>query len=217
MRQVAQALPPGYDVERHFGPRYGPWDQRLCLVPDGDLFDAIGAGRASVATGTIAAFTPEGLRLDSGEEVAADLVVTATGLELEMLGGVALSVDGREVQASHALLYKSLMLADVPNLVVTFGYTNASWTLKADLTARWMCRLVQALDRRGARFAVARRDPAVREQPFLDFSSGYVTRAADRLPKQGDRDPWRARQSYWRDLFALRFGRLEDGTLRFER
>mgnify|MGYP003575189673 CR=1 FL=1 len=217
IRQVAQALPPGYDVGRHFTPRYAPWDQRLCLVPDGDLFAAIRSGRASVATGQVVAFTPQGLRLDTGEEVAADVVVTATGLELQLLGGVALTVDGRAVDPSRALLYKSLMVADVPNLVLTFGYTNASWTLKADLTARWLCRLVDALDRRGARVAVAPRDPAVGERPFLDFSSGYVTRAADRLPKQGDRGPWRAHQNYLRDLWVLRFGRLDDGTLRFER
>lgn len=217
MGQVADALPPGYDVERHFGPRYGPWDQRLCLVPDGDLFEAIASGRASVATGAIATFTEWGLRLDNGQEVEADLVVTATGLELEMLGGVEIVVDGRRVETSQALLYKSLMVADVPNLVLTFGYTNASWTLKADLTSVWLCRLVRELDRRGARAAVARRDPAVRETPFLDFSSGYITRAADRLPKQGDRDPWRSHQNYLRDLFALRWKSLDDGTLRFER
>jgi cation diffusion facilitator CzcD-associated flavoprotein CzcO/acetyl esterase/lipase len=210
-------LPTGFDVARHFTPRYNPWDQRVCLVPDGDLFRAIRQGQASVVTGEIETFTEQGIRLASGEELAADIVVTATGLKLNLLGDVALSMDGRAVDLSRTMVYRGMMYGGVPNLVSTFGYTNASWTLKADLTARYACRLMAHMDRHGCTVAVPRPDPAMAERPFLDFNSGYVLRFIDRLPKQGERRPWRLYQNYLLDLVTLRWQRLEDGTLQLLR
>jgi len=213
---VAQ-LPPDYDVATHFTPPYDPWDQRFCLVPDGDLFRSIRSGRADVVTGTIETFTPTGVRLTSGEELEADVVVTATGLQLQALGGVRLTVDGREVDLPSTVAYKGAMFSGVPNLAAVFGYTNASWTLKADLTCEYVCRLLNRMRRRGYTAATPRRDPAVGEEPLLDFSSGYVRRALHMLPKQGAKRPWKLRQNYALDLLALRFGAIEDGVLEFTR
>ncbi len=211
---VKDALGRDYDVETHFSPRYKPWDQRVCLVPDGDLFEAIRAGRASVVTDKIDTFTERGIRLASGEELEADLVVTATGLELLFLGGMELVVDGAPIEPSKTLSYKGMMLSGVPNLACAFGYTNASWTLKADLTADYVCRLLRHMDEVGARQCTPRRtDPSVQEEPFLDFSSGYVQRALSRFPKQGSKRPWKLYQNYALDILALRFGAIEDGTL----
>ncbi|MBE7942467.1 MULTISPECIES: alpha/beta hydrolase fold domain-containing protein [Ramlibacter] len=207
-------LPPEFDP-RHFTPRYKPWDQRICLVPDGDLFRAIRSGSAEVVTDEIDTFTPQGIRLKSGRELAADIVVSATGLQLNVLGDLQISVDGAPVDLSQCLVYKGMMYSGVPNLVSTFGYTNASWTLKADLTANYACRLLRHLDRQGQAYAVPRAAPGVAQQPFLDFSSGYVVRALDRLPKQGDRKPWRLYQNYLLDLLTLRYSRLDDGVLQF--
>jgi cyclohexanone monooxygenase len=201
----------------HFTPRYQPWDQRICVVPDGDLFKAIRKGRASVVTDHIARFTKTGIQLESGRELAADLVVMATGLTLKLFGGATLVVDGRVVDPSRAMSYKGMMLSGVPNCALAFGYTNASWTLKADLTAAWVCRLLRHMDARGQAIAVAQRDPAVEEAPFLDFNSGYVERARHLLPKQGTRKPWQVYQNYLRDLLTIRFGRIDDGELRFGR
>jgi monooxygenase len=208
-------LGPDCDADTHFSPRYAPWDQRLCIAPDGDLFRAIRAGRAEVVTDTIERFTAEGLRLAGGRTLPADLVVLATGLELNVLGDMEVRVDGRRIDPAQALSYKGMMLSDVPNLVATFGYTNASWTLKADLTARWACRLLRYLDRHGLAAAVAPSDPRVATRPFLGLSSGYVQRASARLPKQGVRAPWQVHQNYLRDLLLLRYGRIADGVLRF--
>lgn len=213
--RVAEALAPGYDVARHFTPHYAPWDQRVCAVPDGDLFEAIRAGRASVVTDTIARFTADGILLASGAHLPADIVVMATGLQLQMMGGVALSVDGQPCAPQTAMMYKGMMLSDVPNCVTTFGYTNASWTLKADLTAGYVCRLLRHMEQRGLAIAVAPRAPDVAPAPYLNFTSGYVTRARHLLPQQGTRGPWRVHQNYLRDLMALRFGRIDDGVLRF--
>lgn len=199
----------------HFTPGYNPWDQRVCVVPDGDLFAAIRAGRASVVTDHIARFTPDGIQLQSGRELAADLVVMATGLTLQLFGGATLVVDGKVIDPSRAMSYKGMMLSGMPNCALAFGYTNASWTLKADLTAAWVCRLLRHMDARGQAIAVARRDPEVAEAPFLDFSSGYVERARHILPKQGARKPWRVYQNYLRDLLTIRYGRVDDGVLRF--
>jgi cation diffusion facilitator CzcD-associated flavoprotein CzcO len=210
---VRRQLPAGFDVERHFTPHYNPWDQRVCLVPDGDLFQALRDGRASVVTDTIERFTEGGVRLHSGQELPADLVVTATGLELNLLGEVKLSLDGRPVEMAQAIVYKGMMYSGVPNLANTFGYTNASWTLKADLTARYVCRLLNHMDRHRRSVCVPTRDPAVQPAPFLDFTSGYVQRALAMLPKQGDRKPWRLDQNYLRDWVALRWGRVDDGVM----
>ncbi|MFC0252136.1 flavin-containing monooxygenase [Massilia consociata] len=198
----------------HFTPGYKPWDQRVCVVPDGDLFKALRAGKASVVTDHIARFTRHGILLRSGRELEADVVVMATGLTLQLFGGASLVVDGRSVDPSRAMSYKGMMLSDVPHCALAFGYTNASWTLKADLTAEWVCRLLRHMDAHGQRLAVAPRDPAVPEAPFLDFNSGYVERARHLLPKQGARKPWHVYQNYLRDLLTIRFGRIDDGVLR---
>jgi cation diffusion facilitator CzcD-associated flavoprotein CzcO len=210
-------LGPGYDVETHFTPTYKPWDQRVCVVPDGDLFRAIRTGRASVATDRIARFLPEGLLLESGRVLAADIVVLATGLKIKLLGGAAITVDGRPFHAHDAMAYKGMMLSGLPNCVMTFGYTNASWTLKADLTAAWVVRLLRHMERKGIDIAVAQREPDVAPAPFLAFTSGYVQRARDDLPLQGVRQPWQVYQNYLRDMLTIRFGRIADGILRFGR
>ena len=183
------ALGPDYDVATHFSPSYKPWDQRMCLVPDADLFQAIRGGQASVETGHIETFTEGGIRLRSGAELAADVVVTATGLKLNLLGDVAVSVDGARVDLAKTLAYKGMMFSGVPNLASVLGYTNASWTLKADLTCEYVCRLLNHMRRRGYAAATPRRDPSVQEEPFLALASGYIQRAADILPKQGSKRP----------------------------
>jgi monooxygenase len=214
---IAQ-LPPGYDVDTHFRPRYQPWDQRLCLAPDGDLFRAIRQGQASVVTDKIASFTPDGLRLESGAALAADIIVTATGLRLLALGGITLWVDGREVKLPETLAYKGAMLSGVPNCAFTFGYTNASWTLKADLVAEYVVRLLRYMAARGYDSCVpVNADPRVTERPLLDFTSGYVQRSLHEFPKSGSRAPWQVVMSYPRDLLTLRYGRIGDGALRFAR
>jgi monooxygenase len=213
---VRKELPSEHDVQAHFTPRYDPWDQRLCLVPDGDLFAAIRSGRASVVTDHIESFTNTGIRLRSGAELPADLVVTATGLQLLVLGRVELTVDGERVEPAKAMSYKAMMLSDVPNLALSFGYTNASWTLKSDLTCEYVCRLLEHMQRHGYRRCVPRRtDPSVRERPFLDFTSGYVQRGLARLPKQGSKAPWKLRQNYLLDLLSLRYGKVDDGVMEF--
>ena len=217
IEMVRNELGQDYDVGTHFTPRYNPWDQRVCLVPDGDLFEAIRAGRASVATGTLESFTEGGIRLASGAEIPADIVVTATGLKLNLMGGAAVEVDGVRQDLSKALSYKAIMFSGVPNLAYIFGYTNASWTLKADLAADYVCRLINHMDAKGYASAVPIPGEDVKPEPFLDFTSGYVQRALATLPKQGDRAPWRLRQNYAFDLVTLRRGKIEDGTLRFER
>jgi monooxygenase len=216
VQMAAAELPPGYDTA-HFTPRYNPWDQRVCLVPDADLFRAISAGSASVVTDTIASFTPHGIRLASGAELEADIVVAATGLQLNVLGDVQLAVDGVRCELSKALVYKGMMFSAVPNLASTFGYTNASWTLKADLTAAYVCRLLRYMDRHRVAIAVARREPGVEPEPFLNFTSGYVQRAKGELPQQGARRPWQVYQNYFQDMFTIRYGRIADGVMHFGR
>ncbi|MRG93720.1 flavin-containing monooxygenase [Polyangium spumosum] len=213
---VREHLGPGYDVDAHFKPRYNPWDQRVCVVPDGDLFEAVKSGKASVVTDHIETFIETGLRLASGEELEADLVVMATGLRLLFLGGVELEVDGRRVEPTKLLSYKGVMFSDVPNLACAFGYTNASWTLKADLVSEYVCRLLNHMDAIGARRCMPRRDAAeVEELPLINFSSGYVQRAIGAFPKQGSKKPWKVNQNYLADIAALRFGEVDDGTMEF--
>jgi monooxygenase len=212
---LERRLPPDYDIDTHFNPRYNPWQQRLCLVPDGDLFEAINGGRASVVTDQIERFTESGISLRSGAQLEADVIVTATGLNLVPLGGLQVVVDGEEVSLGQTMSYRGMMLSDVPNLAVVFGYTNASWTLKADLTCEYVCRLLNHMSARGQSSVVAKRDPSMREQPFIDFSSGYVVRAIDHFPSQGERAPWRLYQNYPLDIISLRYSAIEDGTLRF--
>jgi len=213
---LERQLPPGYDIDTHFKPRYNPWDQRLCLVPDGDLFEALCDGRASIVTDQIETFTETGLTLASGAELEADLIVTATGLNLIPMGGMQLAVDGREVEVPKTMGYKGMMLSGVPNLAVALGYTNASWTLKCDLTCEYVCRLLNHMDERGYRQCTPEnRDPSVIAEPFIDFNSGYVLRAIDQFPKQGSKPPWRLYQNYARDILTLKFGALDDGAMVF--
>ncbi len=214
VRQMKKSIGGAVDARAHFTPSYNPWDQRLCLVPDGDLFAALKKGNASVVTDHIETFTENGIRLRSGDELEADLVVTATGLELKFLGGMRVEVDGKTVEPSECMVYKGLMLSDVPNLAFAIGYTNASWTLKCDLTSQYVCRLLAHMDAQGYEIAAPRRnDPSLEEEPIIDFSSGYVRRALDRIPKQGSRAPWKLHQNYALDLALLRRGRLADGVL----
>ena len=214
---VRRALGPDYDVETHFTPRYNPWDQRLCLVPDGDMFTALRQGMASIETGEIERFTPDGILLKSGKVLDADLVVTATGLVLQTLGGMSVAVDGVTVDPSKTLNYKGMMYSDVPNLASAFGYTNASWTLKCDLTCEYVCRLLNYMDAKGWTQCTPRRDPTVAEEPLFTFTSGYIQRAASQFPKQGSRAPWRLHQNYARDMLMLRFGKIADATMMFSR
>lgn len=213
---VRHALGPDYDVATHFTPRYNPWDQRLCLVPNGDLFESLRSGKSSVVTDQIETFTRQGIKLKSGDVVDADVVVTATGLDLQVLGGLAFKVDGTSVDLSKTMNYKGLMSSGVPNLAAAFGYTNASWTLKCDLTCEYVCRLLNYMKANGyAQVTPRRNDPTVTEMPWVDFSSGYIQRAVDKFPKQGSRRPWRLYQNYALDLMTLRFGSLQDDALEF--
>jgi cation diffusion facilitator CzcD-associated flavoprotein CzcO len=216
--RVREALGPDFDVDTHFTPRYNPWDQRLCLVPDDDLFDSLRSGRASVVTGNIDTFTEKGIRLQDGREIEADIVVTATGLVLELLGGMKVRVDGRDVEFAKTFSYKGMMYSDVPNMASSFGYTNASWTLKCDLTCEYVCRLLNHMVKGGYAQATPRiTDPAMESVPWLDFTSGYVTRSMDKFPRQGTKAPWRLYQNYARDLALIRFGGLDDGVLELKR
>jgi cation diffusion facilitator CzcD-associated flavoprotein CzcO len=213
---IKDRLPEGYDVKRHFTPRYNPWGQRLCVVPDDDLFDAIGNGTASVVTDTIKEFTNDGILLNSGETINADVIVTATGLTLQAFGGADLFVDDQKIEPGEILTYKGAMFEGVPNFMAVFGYTNASWTLRADLVNAYACRLITYLNENEyASVTPENADPLMGREAFLDFSSGYVTRAAARLPKQGDHAPWRHPQDYFRDIKSLRYDRLDDGVLRY--
>jgi monooxygenase len=217
-RGLERQLPPGYDIDTHFTPRYNPWDQRLCLVPDADLFEAIGSGKASVVTDEIDTFTEKGVRLASGGELEADLVISATGLILQPLGGADLRVDGREVELPKTLFYRGCMFSDIPNFAMVFGYTNASWTLKADLTCQFVARLVRHMEDEGYAYCVPRnRDPSMKTEPFSDFTSGYFMRAIDQLPRQGDKQPWRLNQNYFVDSIKLTRTPVEDGVLEFTR
>ena len=217
-RSVERQLPAGYDVETHFRPRYNPWDQRVCLVPDGDLFAVLSDGRASIMTGRIETFTETGIELTSGEELAADVIITATGLDLLALGGISLTVDGELVGLPDKVAYKGMMLSGVPNLAVALGYTNASWTLKCDLCSHYVCRLLNFMDEHGYDQCMPLEpDPSLPREPFIDFNSGYVVRAIHKFPKQGPDRPWRLYQNYPRDVRLLKHGELLDDGIAFSR
>lgn len=205
-----------YPVDVHFNPRYNPWDQRLCFVPDGDLFQALRTGQAEVVTDHIAQFTASGVRLASGRDIPADVVVTATGLDLQLMGGMTLSVDDVPVQPREQFIYRGMMVQDLPNFAFTIGYTNASWTLKADLVAGYVARLLRHMRRKGYSQCTPRlHDASVAREPLIDFSSGYVERKRDELPAQGSRAPWKLYQNYLRDRLTLALGRLHDGAMEF--
>jgi monooxygenase len=214
-KQCQRRLPAGYDVDRHFKPAYDPWDQRMCVVPDGDFFEAIATGRLSVVTDRIETFTETGIRLASGAELEADMIVTATGLEMIPCGGVELRVDGEEVELGDALVFRGMLLSGVPNMAYSFGYTNQSWTLGSDLTCREVCRILNHMERNGYTRCVARAAPQLVPAPLMDLSSGYVRRAIDKFPKQGSSDPWRREQNYARNRRAFRRAPVEDAGLEF--
>jgi cation diffusion facilitator CzcD-associated flavoprotein CzcO len=217
-RGLVRVLPPGYDIDTHFKPTYNPWDQRLCLVPDADLFRSLSDGSAEIVTDRIANFTAGGIELESGAELEADIVITATGLNVLFLGGMQVTIDGERPEMAKTMTYKGMMLSEFPNFAFALGYTNASWTLKADLVSEYVCRLLKHMEAGGYDVCVPRiTDPSVTEAPLLDFNSGYVLRALAGLPKQGSKEPWKLKQSYPFDLRQMRRGSLVDGTMQFAR
>ena len=216
LRMTREQLGPDYDVEKHFSPRYNPWDQRLCLIPDADLFKAINAGKVSIVTDQIERFTATGIRTQSGEELPADIIITATGLNMRLMSGLRLEVDGAPVALGKTLAYRGLMYSGVPNLASSFGYTNASWTLKCELIAQYICRLLSYMDQHGYAQATPRRPvEPIEELPGVNLTSGYVRRALDALPRQGTRAPWKSYQNYALDVWNFRLSPLEDGALVF--
>ena len=218
LRLVREQLGPDYDVEKHFTPGYNPWDQRLCIAPDADFFVAIQSGKASVVTDEIETFTETGIRLKSSEELPADLIVTATGLKLKCLGGMEVSIDGSPVNLAGALSYKGMMFRGVPNFAFTLGYTNASWTLKCNLVAEYICRLLNHMIAHSYdRATPVGREPAISDKPSFNLSSGYFRRDLDLLPRQGSERPWKFHQNYALDLLDLRYSAVDDGTMEFIR
>ncbi len=215
LSQVRRQVGENFDM-KHFSPKYNPWDERLCAVPNGDLFKSIRNGKASVVTDLIDTFTEKGILLQSGQELEADIIITATGLDLQLLGGMALELDGQPFTMSQTMNYKGFMFKDVPNFGMVFGYTNASWTLKADITIEYLCRLLKLMDKKKMKQVTPRlTDSSVHEEPFLDFQSGYVQRALAHLPRQGNKAPWKLHQNYALDLAMLRYGDLDDGVITF--
>jgi monooxygenase len=217
MKGAARQLPAGFETEKHFNPTYNPWDQRLCVVPDGDFFAALRSGKASVVTDEIERITETGILLKSGAELNADILVWATGLKIKLLGGARFSRNGQMVSPNETMVYKGMMISHAPNLAIAFGYTNASWTLKTDLTANYVCKLLNYMDKKGYAVVEPQKETDVISEPFLNLSSGYIQRAQDMLPKQGSRRPWRVYQNYLMDMFTTRFGKLNDGVLKFSK
>lgn len=214
-REVRRQLGNNYDA-KHFTPPYNPWDQRLCVAPDADIFRAMREGRVSVVTDHIETFNEDGLLLKSGQQLQADIIITATGLVLKLISGMQLVLDGAPVDLPKTLVYKGMMFSDVPNVAFAIGYTNASWTLKCDLTSEYVCRLLNYMDQHGYAVCTPRvNDPNIQEEPVLDFTSGYVMRALQTLPRQGSKTPWRLHQNYMKDLSLMRYGRVDDGTMEF--
>ncbi|MDT5086181.1 MAG: monooxygenase, partial [Mycobacterium sp.] len=216
LTMAKRRLPAGYDVEKHFGPSYQPWDQRLCLAPNGDLFKTIRHGQADVVTDTIDRFTKTGIKLNSGQELKADIIITATGLNLQLFGGAEIRRNGAPVELNDLMAYKGMMLTDMPNMAFTIGYTNASWTLKADLVSEFVCRVINYMDSHGYGTVVPQHPgDSVDERPLMDFTPGYVLRALDYLPKAGSVAPWRLKQNYLIDLQLIRRGKVDDEALHF--
>ena len=215
-RGVRRHLGKQYDAT-HFTPPYNPWDQRLCIAPDADIFRVLREGRASVVTDSIETFTEDGLLLKSGRQLDADIIVTATGLVLKIISGMQLVVDDAIVDLPKTLVYKGMMFSDVPNLAFAIGYTNASWTLKCDLASQYVCRLLNHMDRHGYAVCTPRvNDADIGDEPVIDFNSGYVLRSLHALPRQGSKTPWRLHQNYMKDLSMMRYGRVDDGTMEFK-
>ena len=214
LNQARKALGPDYDIATHLTPKYNPWDQRLCLIPDNDLFRVISTGKAEIVTGHIDRFTKTSIRLKNGDEVPADMIVTATGLKMEIMSGVALVVDGVATQLGEHMSYKGFMYSDIPNIISSFGYSNASWTLKSDLICTYMCRLLNHMDEHGYTIAKPHdADVKLVEDPMMNLTSGYVQRALAGLPKQGDREPWLAHHDYMLDRKNLRKGPVTDAMV----
>jgi monooxygenase len=218
INNAKKQLPSDYDIQSHFTPKYQPWDERLCAVPNGDLFKAIKQGKASVVTDQIDTFTKDGILLKSGKELKADIIITATGLELQLMGGIKAYVDGKEVITKDAILYKGMMIKDIPNSAFVFGYTNASWTLRADLVSTYFCRLINETEKSGKKFFVAKSSKKLDKKPMFDFQPGYIKRAmeANALPSQGNKEPWTIKQNYLVDLVEMNFGKLKDGYMTFQ-
>jgi monooxygenase len=218
MKMAKRRLPEGYDVDKHFGPNYKPWDQRLCLVPNGDLFRAIRHGQADVVTDTIDRFTKTGIRLSSAMELSADIIITATGLNVQLFGGATLMRNGVPLNLNDLMAYKGMMLTGLPNMAFTIGYTNASWTLKADLVSEFVCRVINYMDAKGCDIVVPQHPgDSVEERPLMDFTPGYILRALDRLPKAGAKVPWRLKQNYLLDIGLIRHAKVNDPALRFSK
>jgi cation diffusion facilitator CzcD-associated flavoprotein CzcO len=214
--QVRKQLKSGVDVDKHFTPRYNPWEERLCAVLDGDIFKAINEGRVDMVTDHIDRFTREGIKLKSGDELKADIVVSATGLDLQLMGGLQLTVDGEVINPAEGMNYKGFMFSNIPNLSATFGYTNASWTLKADLTSAYVCRMLNYMDKKQVQQCrPVNNDPDIQCEDFLDFKSGYIQRAIHKFPKMGNKKPWRLDQNYFKDMRSLGFGKVNDGVMQF--
>lgn len=215
MNAAGKQLPDGYPVEKHFNPSYNPWDQRLCVLPDGDFFTSINKGDAHVVTGEISHFSENGVQMKNGEFIEADLIVLATGLKIQLLGGAQLSVNNIQVKVSESYIYKGMMVSNLPNLIYCFGYTNASWTLKVDLTANYLCKILKYMDKNGFEVVTPKAGKIESEENFLNLSSGYITRAENELPKQGSKRPWRVYQNYLIDMLTTRFGPIRDQALKF--
>jgi cation diffusion facilitator CzcD-associated flavoprotein CzcO len=217
IKKVKQQLPEGFDVEKHFTPRYNPWEERLCVVPNGDLFKALKKGKVEVVTDHIDTFTENGIKLKSGEEIIADIIVTATGLDVKVMGGLKIAINGEHKKPTDGIVYKGMMLKDIPNFCFVVGYTNASWTLKADLVSNYFCRLIQETENNGKQVFWVTSDEPIEKEPIIDFKSGYVQRAIKegKLPYQGSKAPWKLKQNYLYDAYNLKIGKLKDKYLRF--
>ena len=217
VKGVKKEMGPDAEVDLHFQPKYNPWDQRLCAVPDGDLFESLKNGTSEIVTDHIDTLIPKGIRLQSGKEIEADIIISATGLVMRFLGGMTMNIDGEEMDSSKRFVYRGMMFSNIPNMAQAFGYTNASWTLKCDLTCEYVCRLLNYMKKNGLKQVTPIvNDLSMKAEPLLDFNSGYVLRAIDELPKQGSKMPWKLYQNYFRDLFSFRYSSLKNKALEYK-